>query len=345
MLREIHPVGQGAFYTEMFSEAHFEPSKVVAYDCGGNVGIGKGFNYPGIQKYVQMCKSVDILFVSHFHEDHINGIKYLINKNSDIEIYIPKVSPQMLLLDFVYNLYKTNGNSSANEFILNWIIPAFKSEKEDYSQEDVTIHIVSNDTTVTVSDNKNKPIWKYNLFWKNSDENIDTALLTDICSILNISRKPIYDKNFFTNVASIFTNDSIKKQIKSIYSKHSQKGHNAYSMMVYSHPTDTTHLLDCCKRNATCLYTGDAPAQGRLLSTALSLDIDNFQVPHHGSKNNYSDKLYYRGLNAFISFGENNRYNHPGKYELCQIANSCSSVHLVTENPKTLWYEDVPFVI
>lgn len=335
LLREIHPVGQGAFYTEMFSEAYFEPYKVVAYDCGG------------IQQYVQRSKPVDVLFVSHFHEDHINGVKYLIEKNQDIEIYIPKVSPQTLLLDFVYNLDKTNGNSLANEFILNWVIPAFtfNSEKADYSQEGVTVHIVSNDTAVSILDNKNKPIWEYNLFWENGDERIDKNILTDICSILNISGKPIYDKNFFANVANIFTNASIKKQIKSMYANHSKKGHNAYSMLVYSHPVGTTHLLDCCKRNATCLYTGDASVPGRVLSVASRLDIDNIQVPHHGSRHNFSDKLYYRGLNAFISFGEKNQYHHPGKYELCQIANSCDSIHLVTEDQKTLWCEEVPFVI
>jgi len=344
MLREIHPVGQGAFYTETFSEADYQ-HKVVAYDCGGKVAKDTGCNYQGIRQYVQQNKQVDILFVSHFHEDHINGVKYLIEKNQDIEIYIPKVSPQTLLLDFVYNLVKTNGNSSANDFIIDWVIPALNSGIEDFSQEGVTVHIVSNDTAVSISDNKNRPIWEYDLFWENGDERIDKNILNDICSILNISGEPRYDKNFFTNVANIFTNALIKKQIKNTYAKYSQKGHNAYSMLVYSHPTDTAHLYDCCKRNATCFYTGDAPAQGRLLSIASSLDINNIQVPHHGSRHNFSSKLYYRGLNAFISFGEKNQYHHPGKNELFQIANSCSSVHLVTEDQKTLWCEDVPFVI
>ena len=73
--------------------------------------------------------------------------------------------------------------------------------------------------------------------------------------------------------------------------------------------------------------------------------IDSIQVPHHGSQQNFSDKLYYRGMTAFISCGEKNKYGHPGKEALNFIIRKCDRTHLVTENPQTYFCEEVRFIV
>ena len=343
MIREIHPVGQGAFCTETFNEAMYK-YKVVAFDCGGRIAADKSLQYPGLQNYLQ-DKFVDILFVSHFHEDHINGVKCLIVNNQNIEIYIPKVSPQRLLLDYVYNLTKTNGHSNANDFILDLVLPSLNSERDINELDGITVHIVKSDDIVYLLDSRERKIWEYNLYWQNSDEMLDNGILADICSILDISGEPRYDKKFFTDVASIFTNVSKKQRIKNIFAKYYPEGHNAYSMLVYSHPSDLAHLFDCCEQNATCLYTGDSPATQRLIDIVQTKRIDNIQVPHHGSQHNFSDKLYYMGMTAFISCGEKNKYGHPGKEALNFIIKKCDRTHLVSEIQQTSFCEIVRFIV
>lgn len=342
MIREIHPVGQGAFYTETFNEARYRHI-VVAFDCGGSVAADKALQYPGIQNYLQN-KCVDMLFVSHFHEDHINGIKYLIHNNPNIEIYIPKVSPQRLFLDYVCNLIKANGQSNANDFILDLVLPSLISERDTYESDGITVHLVNSDTTVRFPELKRRQIWEYNLFWKDSDEHVEQNLFADICNILGVTGPIKYDIQFFRDIISIFIDSNIKNRVKATFEKYHSEGHNAYSMLVYSHPSDLIHLYDGCEQNATCLYTGDSPATQRLIDIVQTNIVDNIQVPHHGSQQNFSDKLFYRGMTAFISCGEKNKYGHPGKEALNFILKKCDRVHLVTENPKTSFCEDVRFL-
>lgn len=71
VIRTIHPVGHGGFFTEEFCAA-IECYNVV-YDCGTRNGtkllereINKAFNRK---------QSVDLLFISHFDRDHVSGLK------------------------------------------------------------------------------------------------------------------------------------------------------------------------------------------------------------------------------------------------------------------------------
>lgn len=84
VIRTIHPIGQGAFYSERFYALRGDRLVFsVVYDCGA--GIGR--NVCGNAKHVIKSfahklemggrPEIDILFISHFHSDHINGIKEL----------------------------------------------------------------------------------------------------------------------------------------------------------------------------------------------------------------------------------------------------------------------------
>ena len=65
LTRAIHPVGQGAFYSEIFS-ARKKTRFTAVYDCGSN---DKEYLKTNIEKF----GTVDLVFISHFHNDHING--------------------------------------------------------------------------------------------------------------------------------------------------------------------------------------------------------------------------------------------------------------------------------
>ena len=81
--RIIHPIGQGAFYTERICSK--DQIYNVVYDCGS--GINKNAPKRLIQEIASVFTSndvVDILFVSHFDNDHINGIRELKKRVKEI---------------------------------------------------------------------------------------------------------------------------------------------------------------------------------------------------------------------------------------------------------------------
>ena len=76
--RTFHPIGQGAFFTEQFFDGvSAELLYNVVYDCGSNSS--------GIIKQMERCikstlhdkKKIDVMFLSHFDDDHVNYVKFL----------------------------------------------------------------------------------------------------------------------------------------------------------------------------------------------------------------------------------------------------------------------------
>lgn len=89
--RIIHPIGQGAFYTERICSK--DQIYNVVYDCGS--GINKNAPKRLIQEIASVFTSndvVDILFVSHFDNDHINGIRELKKRVKEIRNIVDRKS-------------------------------------------------------------------------------------------------------------------------------------------------------------------------------------------------------------------------------------------------------------
>jgi len=85
------PVGQGFFHSgtvEVEGKSYY-----YVYDCG--TVYGKQALARSIDEYLASIEhGIDILFISHFHWDHISGIKRLLEAkpNKDLAIYIPLLS-------------------------------------------------------------------------------------------------------------------------------------------------------------------------------------------------------------------------------------------------------------
>lgn len=83
--RTFHPVGQGAFYTERHKISNRKDFTIV-YDCGS-------FQLTNLKNRIksafQKGEEIDILFISHFHVDHINGIKELKNRCKIKRVILP----------------------------------------------------------------------------------------------------------------------------------------------------------------------------------------------------------------------------------------------------------------
>ena len=78
--RVLHPVGHGAFFTEHFYDSDGKNAFNVVYDCGAKL-LPKGKLEDEIDLTFANSdrKHVDFLFISHLDDDHVNGVKHMID--------------------------------------------------------------------------------------------------------------------------------------------------------------------------------------------------------------------------------------------------------------------------
>ena len=99
--RTFWPVGHGAFYTELFFNRENSRTFCAVYDCGGkDTKIIK----ENVDCLLHECPKVDLLFISHLHEDHINGLQHLLSEAKHIgRVVLPYLEETTLVESYVYN--------------------------------------------------------------------------------------------------------------------------------------------------------------------------------------------------------------------------------------------------
>jgi len=118
--RTQHPVGQGFFHSANLIRDDFNFRYV--YDCGAMSKYSKDRS-AAIQAYIASPENkgtLDVLFLSHAHADHINGVRELLSKLNVDTIVLPLLSPQDRLLAFARSLAEDPGLIT-DSFYLNFI--------------------------------------------------------------------------------------------------------------------------------------------------------------------------------------------------------------------------------
>ena len=95
--RTFHPVGQGAFFTEQFYNDDATTLLYnVVYDCGSRSKGIKTQMERSIRNVFHDKKEIDVLFLSHFDDDHINFVKTLKDNGhlSGTKIFIPMLAAE-----------------------------------------------------------------------------------------------------------------------------------------------------------------------------------------------------------------------------------------------------------
>ena len=111
--RIFHPVGQGGFYTESFDN-----QRMVVYDCGGSDNVKESIDSLFDR---ESSPQIEAIFISHLHDDHINGLQYLLHKTSAKRLFLPCFSQEIVFETlFYYSLQNLNG-SSINSFVVSLI--------------------------------------------------------------------------------------------------------------------------------------------------------------------------------------------------------------------------------
>lgn len=160
--RTLHPVGQGAFFSEQFFDSSNQCLFSVIYDCGST---SKGLLNHEIE---QLEKSIDIMFISHFDNDHINGLKTLIEKKllrATSVVVIPFIYPKLIKI----------------------LLPEMKYELSEESFEALEALFNSDAKIIGLEDNNS--FTPSNLNQNDTDNNIQTLFLTnDYDSVSSFTR-------------------------------------------------------------------------------------------------------------------------------------------------------------
>lgn len=297
MLRSFIPVGQGAFYLEQF-EICGERTNVV-YDCGSLTDVK--IVEKEIRANFGKGEKIDIVFISHLDQDHINGLEYLLkycNVKNIVFPYTRKEDRITLNIDYFCNQENPSDDDFVYKFINNPYRALHEQEsrarlfgiKEYNSENNAYDNIYNNDDDVRILNSgenifedlihneiSSKIKWEYVPFNFKEDirkeqffDELDNNLNSLGCSLYQIG---------IDNLLKQWTNPDIQKAIKDAYKKVSGSL-NANSMVLFSGITDDTvyqrpinlyNRFICCNykclnyfnylKQNGCLYTGDYEAK------------------------------------------------------------------------------------
>lgn len=343
MIRTFHSIGQGAFYTEVFKGLN------VVYDCGSSTDIN--ILIKEIKATFDEKEKIDLLFISHFHEDHINGIDFLLDYCDIKYVLLPlqqEIDKVYTLIDNYYNSYEENDLILApKDFVgkrakVVFVHPEDKKLDVDTSldiEELSNVEIISSGTRIHSSKHMD---WFFIPF--NFRQDSRTKILSNELKSKGININSIDD---FLNC---WKDRLTREEIINCY-KNVPGDFNTNSLTLYSGPINNirffSRYIGCLKcrgrlygYNAGCLYLGDYDANGSHKWSELENkyefiwnDIGNIQIPHHGSRHNFRIDLINKKSNIMliISAGYNNKYRHPHSKVLKELAMRRFDYYLINE--------------
>lgn len=369
--RVFHPVGQGAFYSERHTIG--DEKFNIVYDCGS---LSSKIDSV-VQDFADQ-NEIDVLFISHFDQDHVNKIKLLQSKTIIKRVVLPLLhDDERILLEVInkvlgYNEVVTLIDSPEQFFKSNdaekpktQITKVNINRDSSDIQEPQTINLlkevppqIDSGTSLVINhdDNHNWVFIPYNFDFSNRRTEIEREIVSAGYTVDSF-------KNMVDN--SIFDAQMIKKKINSIYKKLSGTM-NSNSMFLYSGPNSTDkytcfcdytkqfarrpYYFDCHKLSKVgCLYTGDGNFN-ELIDIKKILPnhykyLGVIQTPHHGSKNSFNINFvsFYgcRPILFITCYGSKNQYGHPSANALNEIINNGYIPVLVTEDEKTKFSQDI----
>ena len=362
-------VGQGLFYWGILNDNDRQFSFV--YDCGSTSKTRIAERVENFKEILGCCQELDMLVISHFDEDHMNGISELLIDTKVKNVFIPYYYLDDYLL-FVCFIYGYGIAANIGNIILvpptDTIENNIEGDIENIDNNDLGLDRRNGIPDNLKVDNINifkankikfqlKKIWEfkfYNVELKPKDyDGIESEIKKklDGSSLEEFIKKPDSKKKL---------QDIYKKYIKTYYGNSKQ---NQSSLCLYHGPRDDLRLLLRCRYICGFDWFGlcklrfcELISSGTILTGDISLvdsisDKENlyyksfiqcfekylektgiFQIPHHGSKNTWNKQILKDFPNSiFVNSACENNNNHPDRTVLCDILNESRIIRFSNE--------------
>ena len=286
--RTFYNVGQALFCKEQVENIS------IVYDCGGE---NESIIQDAIHRAFKRGDNIDMLFLSHYDRDHINGVFELLNYCNVHHLILPMLSNLHRFIE-----YEDMHTSSLE-------VEIFFNDAEEYIRQhqlDTKVHYVTNslegDTygsleslpkeiaSNSIIRGSGSPKWLYKVY--------NRLVMDSKTESMFLEKLGLPSTATFDSIKEKWAQQklSIKKALKNLGIIKIEKI-NDYSMTLYS---------GCDIKNSGCLYLGDYNAKqyfNELYNAYRDVwpTIDIIQVPHHGSENNFNDNLITKGGKYIIS--------------------------------------------
>lgn len=333
LIRTIAPVGIGAFCIERFVDEDSERCKfLVVYDCGkGRRNSTSNALKNIIDQELGICgKPVDLLFLSHFDNDHINGLAYLLHSglvnSADTRVFLPLIqAPYLYLYEYINNLYYIEAVNFLKQHRIKivFVKPDRQFDEEQMREEDnhdpelITGSETIESYTPWFLPNSVYAFWKYVPFYL-QDNGIYNAFLVHV---IHNNKYGITQNDFYN-----FLNwDADKKKwLKHKYQNFRYNKRlpfigvspiNTNAMLLISDKTENTTIQGTSiaftdfngmkimlnALGCSALYTSDVGLNDQQYFNKVSGAIQNyivgqrvglFQIPHHASIHCYNSDTF-----------------------------------------------------
>lgn len=307
--------------------------------------------YSQINEFRKGISQIDLLFISHFHKDHISGLDKLLEDISVIKTVIPMLPAHIMTLARVQNLLQCKEEALAADAIIKELYLSDKTPKrfgkvivvEPFNYSDLSDEEKGNGLGERAKSGSCidgfESLWEYVPF--NSVSIPDQRAIDFMKGLKDIAGALDNDGNL--HVTKIIR--GFRTKVMALY-KDVMKGadENLYTMTVESRPSGSLAKGSdpSVVREARCLYTGDFDSAGnselweRFCSIYDYEAIGTVQIPHHGSKHNWR-KEFLNGnpRRFFISVGTTNTHHHPDFWVVKDACDTKSNVDVITEKEGT----------
>lgn len=303
----LWPVGQGLFYSGAIG--YQDNSFKFIYDCGGDSQT--------ISQEVNSClkkfkNEIDMLVISHFDSDHINGLPTLFNRVKRINrIFIPyygNFSSYLLLVAYVYGnggtlsdkvneiILVNTTESEGKEIMLNEV-DELEEEKliDKYSIRNVRTRVKG------ISKAKYKGIWEFKFYNAPLKKGASLNVIKDEIDKLMASKRASSLEELLVNHLS-----EVKQELKAIYNRcvSSYLGNskqNQTSLCLYHAPQLGCRSLRGCKVKSrlcdcwssiycVCRSTRWLETIGTLLTGDISLKVKRADRKYRDFCNYFHDE-------------------------------------------------------
>lgn len=333
----FHPVGHGLFYSGVIKNLKNENQFSFIYDCGGKTTniVNNSINKSNLPY------NIDLLIISHFHADHIRGIFELKQNHKIKRVVLPYLDEASKIVYLASLQNETKEREQLTKFIL---------EPEESFDKDTNVYFINEDLQESNSIQNIENHDDFQFSWTNCTPNVKNEIP---CNAYYKSRiwafhfyMPKKAKNYtelekFFKDEGIKLNNAIDNWCKIKGKMKDLKLNNNISNVICAHgPSDDTIIRNihsnkcfckfCCIFNHRIFYnehlayqflTGDAEIDNQedfleKFQDELKKSI-LFQVPHHGSKENWHD--WFAEHQPYCNFwpvthNANHKYNGRGNF-------------------------------